>query len=114
MDVDVEAGETVTVDIPCGEIVGMGRLDVPGSTACVTADGEEIDNMMSLPGFLGLDYDCGDVYEHFFMRDLDDLDGDGNTEEFIVTSEALNAHLTNGGPTGHHHGIGPGMMVHHF
>lgn len=114
MDVDVAAGETVTVEIPCGEMVGMGSLEEPGSRACLLSDGEEVDNLMAVPGFLGLDYECGGMYEHFLMHDVDDLDGDGDLAEHIVMSEAMDMHRRNGGPGGHAHGDGLGMMGSHM
>ena len=114
MAVEVAAGETATVEIPCAEMIGMGSLEVPGSRACLLADGEEVDNRMAVPGFLGLDFECGDTYEHFLMPDVDDLDGDGDTEELIIVSDAMEFHMMNGGPTGHGHGDGPGMMGSHM
>ncbi len=113
MVIEVPAGEELSVELPCSEIMGLGPLDMPGGTGCLLADGEEIDNTMAVPGFLGLDYACGDVFEHFLTADVDDLDGDGDTEELILISEAFEMHLQGGGPTGHMHGNGPGMMGMH-
>ena len=31
---------------------------------------------MAVPGLLGLDYACGNVYEHFLIPGTEDLDGD--------------------------------------
>ncbi len=113
MDVDVPAGETVTVELPCSEIVGLGELTVPGAVGCHLVDDTEVDNTMSVPGFLGLDYVCGGAMEHYLTPDVDDLDGDGDTEELILFSEAMKTHLSDGGPTGHTHGFGTGMMGMH-
>lgn len=114
MDVEVPAGEEVTVEIPCSEIVGIGPLNEPGEPGWHFADGEAIDNMMAVPGFLGEDFTCGGVYECVLTPDVDDLDGDGDTEELIIVSDAMEFHMTDGGPTGHRHGDGTGMMGSHM
>lgn len=114
MDVDVPAGGETTVEIPCSEIVGMGPLEAPGGAACHLADGEAIDNMMSVPGFLGLDYACGQAHAFMLTPDTDDLDGDGNTDELIMLGQAMQMHMTHGGPMGHRHGNGFGMMGSHM
>ncbi len=114
MDVEVGAGEEITVEIPCSEIVGMGPLDMPGETGCHLADGEAVDNMMAVPGFLGQDFTCGGVYECVLTPDVDDLDGDGDTEELIMLSDAMEFHMMDGGPTGHTHGAGAGMTDSHM
>lgn len=113
-DVEVAAGDEVTVEVPCAEMMGTGSLETPGASACQLADGETIDNRMSVPGFLGLDYQCGDGYRFMLTPDTDDLDGDGDTTELIMSSEALQLHLQNGGPSGHMHGAGEGMMGSHW
>ncbi len=112
--VAVGAGEEVTVEIPCSEIVGMGPLDGPGEPGCHLEDGEAVDNTMVVPGFLGQDFMCDGTYECVLTRDVDDLDGDGNTEELIIVSDAMEFHMMNGGPTGHGHGTGSGMMGSHM
>ncbi len=45
---------------------------------------------------------------------LSDLDGDGDTEELIIISDAMEFRMMNGGPTGHRHGPGPGMGGSHI
>jgi len=114
MDVEVGAGQEVVVEIPCPEIVGMGSLETPGDTGCHLADGEAVDNVMTVPGFLGQDFTCDGVYECVLTADVDDLDGDGDTEELIILSDAMEFHMMNGGPTGHMHGGGFGMMGPHM
>ncbi len=113
-DVGVPAGEEVTVEIPCSEIVGIGPLDEPGGPGCHLADGESVDNMMAIPGFLGQDFTCDSVYECVLTPDVDDLDGDGDTEELIIISDAMEFHMTNDGPTGHLHGADGSMMDSHL
>lgn len=103
MNVDVAAGEQVTVELPCAEILGVGPLDQPGGVGCHFADGETVDNAMAVPGFLGLDYSCGDLYECSLTPDIDDLDGDGDTEELIITTAGLQAHLGSARLFGHGH-----------
>lgn len=114
MDVEVPAGEALTVDIACSEIVGFGPLETPGETGCHLADGEAVDNVMTVPGFLGQDFTCDGIYECVLTADVDDLDGDGDTEELIIISDAMEFHMMNGGPTGHMHGSGAGMMGPHM
>lgn len=114
MDVQVSAGEEVGVEIPCAEIVGIGPLEEPGETGCHLADGEVVDNTMAVPGFLGQDFTCGTTYECVLTKDVDDLDGDGDVEELIILSDAMESHLMNGGPAGHMHGHGLGMMGSHM
>ncbi len=114
VDVDVPAGAEASVEIPCPEIVGMGPLDEPGEAGCHLADGESVDNVMAVPGFLGEDFTCDGVYEYVLTPDIDDLDGDGDTEELIILSDAMEFHMTNDGPTGHTHGDGTGMMGSHM
>jgi len=114
MDVVVGAGEDVTVEIPCSEIVGIGSLDTPGALGCHLDDGETIDNTMSVPGFLGQDFMCNGTYACVLVQDVNDLDGDGDTQELIILSDAMEFHMMNGGPYGHMHGSGPGMMGSHM
>ena len=54
-DADLAAGEGTTIELPCAEMIGMGALETPGAAACHLADGQAVDNVMSLPAFLGLD-----------------------------------------------------------
>lgn len=114
MDVDVPAGSETTVTIPCSEIVGMGTLDMPGSVGCHLADGQDVDNRMAVPAFLGTDFTCQGTYQCVLTPDVNDLDADGDTTELIIESDAMRLHMTNGGPTGHMHGTGPGMMGSHM
>lgn len=114
LDVVVGAGEEVTVEIPCSEIVGIGPLEQPGEPGCHLDDGKAVDNVMAVPGFLGQDFVCNGTYECVLTQDVNDLDGDGDTEELIIVSDAMEFHMTNGGPMGHGHGTGPGMMGSHM
>ena len=109
MDVTVPAGDETTVEIPCSEIVGMGPLTVPGGVGCTLASGEEIDNLMAVPVFLGMDFFCGTVRQFVLTADADDLDGDEDTGELILLSDGMLGHMQSGGPTGHTHRMG-GMM----
>lgn len=103
LGVDVPAGGEVTVELPCSEIIGLGSLTVVGESAVQLADGTEFENTMCVPAFLGSDYVCESVYHCFLAPDVDDLDGDGDTEELIVTTEALDFHTGPGGTDGHGH-----------
>jgi len=113
-DADVPAGDETTIEIPCAEVIGMGSLETPDAAACHLADGQAVDNAMSVPAFLGLDYRCGQVYQFMLAPDADDLDGDGDTEELIMQSDAIRMHALDGGPTGHMHGGDSGMMGPHM
>lgn len=107
-NIDVPADENVTFDIPCAEIIGLGSLETPGVTGCSLADGQTISNTMAVPAFLGTDYFCGGGHHFRLAPDTDDLDGDGDTEELILTSDALLGHMGSGGPMEHNHGDGIG------
>lgn len=107
MDIDVQAGETVTIALTCAEIIGLGSLTVIGETAAELADGTMLDNVMSVPAFLGSDYECDGTYACTLMVDSDDLDGDGDTQELIVVTDGLPLHMGPSGMGGHLHG---GMM----
>ncbi len=113
-DVEVEPGETTTVDLPCGEIVGLGPLEEPGAIGCHLSGGQAVENTMAVPGFLQLDYECEGAYGCTLTPDVDDLDGDGDTEELILLSTGMEGHMTEGGPMGHLHGDGMGMMGSHM
>jgi len=106
MDVDVPARGEASVDIPCAEIVGLGPLETPGAPGFHFADGQAVDNMMAVPGFLGLDYVCGGTHDFHLASDVDDLDTDGDTDELICVSDVLLGHMQFGGPAGHSHGSG--------
>ena len=117
MDVTVPAGDESTVEIPCSVTVGMGPLTVPGGVGCTLASGEEIDNLMAVPVFLGMDFFCGTVRQFVLTADADDLDGDEDTEELILVSDEMLGHMQSGGPTGHTHrtgGMMGGMMFGHM
>ncbi|MBI1827274.1 MAG: hypothetical protein HY287_03730 [Planctomycetes bacterium] len=113
-DAIVPAGGQTTIEIPCAEMVGMGSLETPGAVACQLANGQTVDNVMSVPAFLGLDYQCGQMYQFMLTPDTNDLDNDGDTKELIVQSDAMRMHSLDGGPTGHMHGNGQGMMGSHM
>jgi hypothetical protein len=113
LDVEVEAGETVTIDLPCSEIVGVGPLAAPGETGCHLASGLAVPNTMAVPGFFGQDYTCDGTYEISLAPDVDDLDNDGDTEELILLSDGMVFHMMDRGPFGHMHGHGFGMMGPH-
>lgn len=104
LEVDVPPGDQMTVELPCSEIIGLGSLTLVGETAVQLEDGTELENTMCAPAFLGSDYLCGSTYHGFLMADVDDLDADGDTEELIVTTEALELHTGPGGMEGHMHG----------
>ncbi len=108
VDVDVPAGEKVTTELPCSETIGMGSLQIVGEIAVECADGTQFDNVMSVPAFLGADYEHGDIYHYYLTVDVDDLDGDGDAEELLATTEALYLHIGPAGISGHGH-MGGGM-----
>ncbi len=107
-DVNVPAGGETEVQIPCAEIVGAGPLDTPGGVGCVLADGQQVSNMMTVPGFMGMDYACGATYHMYLTPDTDDLNGNGNTNELILMSEAMQTHMQSGGMMGN---TGGGNMM---
>lgn len=116
-DVVVAAGEETTEEIPCAEIVGMGPLTMPGAMGCHLAGGIEVENTLSVPVFLGMDFACGATLEFVLAPDLDDLDGDGDSEELILLSDGMLGHMQSGGPLGHTHrteGMMGGMMFGHM
>jgi hypothetical protein len=99
----VPAGGQLDYEMPCAEIMGLGDLESPGSAGCVLVDGQTVPNVMAVPAFLGLDYVCGGMHEFRLTPDVADLDGDGDTEELVIVSEAFEAHMGFGGPMGHAH-----------
>lgn len=113
-DVEVPAGGETTIEIPCAEMVGMGSLDTPGAIGCHLFDDEAIDNVMAVPAFLRLDYNCEDTIRFTLTHDVNDLDADGDIEELVLQSDAMRQHLLDGGPMGHGHGGGMGMMGSHM
>lgn len=96
-DVSVAAGQTVTVDLPCSEIVGMGSIDAVGQSAGQLADGTQFDNRMCVPGFLGSDFSCGGTFRCTLMQDINDLNQNGNTQELIAVTNSMLSHM---GPSG--------------
>jgi len=106
MNVTVGPGETLDVDIPCAEILGLGSVAEGGETACELGDGEMFSNEYCVPGFMHADYACDGTFECFLAPDEDDVDGDGDTEELIATTQPLHEHLGQGGMMGRGHGHG--------
>ncbi|GMU23466.1 MAG: hypothetical protein AMXMBFR13_35440 [Phycisphaerae bacterium] len=92
-DVTVPAGQTGTVQIPCAEIMGLGSLNDSQAVGCTLADGRTFANMMAVPGFLNMDYACGSAYDMYCTPDTADLDGDGDVDEFITMSNAMQTHM---------------------
>lgn len=103
MDVDISAGTTVTVEIPGSEIIGLGSLTIVGQAAAHMADGREVFNALAVPGFWGSDYHADDTYHYYLRPDTTDLDADGDTEELIAITQALQLHMGPGGAAGHGH-----------
>lgn len=99
--VDVAPRQTELVELPCAEIVGLGSLTDSGETAAVLGDAVALPNTWCVPGLLHADYACGDQYRFVVGPDVDDLDGDGNTTEPVVLTEALELHMGVGGMMGH-------------
>lgn len=113
-DIAVPAGSETTLDIPCSEIVGLGDLYMPGAMGCHLEDGDEVGNTFAVPMFFGLDFACGDTINFTLTADADDLDQDGDVDELVLLSDGFLMHLEDGGPTGHMHGGGQGMMGSHM
>lgn len=101
LTVDVLAGQTDTVELPCAEIIGLGSLTENGETAAVLDDGALLPNTWCVPGFLHADYGCNGQFSAVVQADVDDLDGDGDTTEPIVVTESLRLHAAPGGMMGH-------------
>ncbi len=96
MDVTVPAGGEVTVQMPCSEILGMGPLEMPGQPGCHLADGQPVSNTMAVPAFMGMDYSCGGEQMFRLMADANDLDSDGDRQELIIMSQAMEQHMQSG------------------
>jgi hypothetical protein len=92
-DVPVDAGEELEVDVPCGEILGLGPLEEPGGVGCRLSSGQTVENTMAVPAFLSADYSCGGSYGFQVSPDSDDLDEDGDTAELVCQSDALQRHM---------------------
>lgn len=112
-DVTVDAGDTVNFEMPCAEMVGMGSLTNVGQMAAHMGDGAEIDNRFCVPGFLNSDFDCGGAFSCTLMQDTNDLDQDGDTQEFVAVTSAMQTHIGQNGMNSHGNGAGTstvGMM----
>lgn len=96
-DVDVPAGQSVTVEMPCAELVGMGSLTEVGATAGSTADRGEFPNRYCVPGFLNSDYACGGEFACALTPDVNDVDQDGDTAELIMLTSGMQQHMGSGG-----------------
>lgn len=106
LDVVVGPGDSEQVELPCAEIVGLGTLDEPGAPAAHLDDGTPLENRYCVPGFLHDAFECGGMMQAVLAPDADDLDNDGDTDELIVTTGVLWAHMRGRGPM---HGS-PAMM----
>lgn len=100
MEVSAPAGGSVTVQILCPEILGMGPMEMPGQPGCHLADGQPVVNTMAVPGFMGMDYSCGDEFMFRLMTDVNDLDHDGDRQELIIMSQAMEQFMQSGFPMG--------------
>ncbi len=96
-DIVVPAGQTVTIEMPCAEIVGMGSLTDVGAAAGSAADGADFDNRFCVPGFLNSDYSCGGQFRCSLSPDMNDVDQDGDTQELIMSTSAMQDHMESGG-----------------
>jgi hypothetical protein len=74
-----------------------------GEAACELDDGTTFDNRMCVPAFMNTDYNCGGGYECYFGPDHDDVDGDGDVDEMMATTDALQEHMGTMGMMGHGH-----------
>lgn len=112
-DVTVDPGETVNFQMPCAEMVGMGSLTSVGQMAAHMGDGTEIDNRFCVPGFLNSDFDCGGTFSSTLMQDTDDIDQDGDTQELVAVTGAMQSHVGQNGMSPHGDAAsmsGAGMM----
>lgn len=105
-DVTVDPGETVNFEMPCAEMVGMGSLTNVGQMAAHMGDGTEIDNRFCVPGFLNSDFDRGGDFSCTLTQDTNDLDQDGDTQEFIAITNAMQSHMGQNGMSPHGNGAG--------
>lgn len=102
----LDAGETADFEMPCAEMIGMGSLTAVGQTAVHMGDGTEVGNQFGVPGFLNSDFDCGGTFSCTLMQDTNDLDQDGDTQEFIAVTGAMRSHMQAGGMQWHGGGMG--------
>lgn len=107
-DVDVPAGQSVTIQMPCAEIVGMGSLTDVGAPAGSTDGGASFDNRYCVPGFLNSDYTCGGEFACSLAPDTNDVDQDGNTTELIMLTSTMQQHMGANGMG--RHGTANGMF----
>lgn len=96
-DVVVQPGNTIQVQLPCAEIMGVGSLTDVGAVAVDLPDGTGFDNRYCVPGFLNSDYACGGAYGCVVAPDVNDLDQDGDTAELIVLTSGMRSHMSPGG-----------------
>lgn len=101
-DVDVPAGQSITVDMPCAEIVGLGSLTDVGATAGTAADGTSFDDRFCVPAFLNSDFACEGQFSCSLSPDVNDVNQDGDTQEIIMLTSAMQQHMSSGGMN--HHG----------
>lgn len=100
-DVTVDPGETVSFQMPCAEMVGMGSLTNVGQMAAHMNDGTAIDNHLCVPGFLNSDFECGGMFSCTLMQDTNDLDQDGDTQELVAVTGAMQSHMGQSGMNPH-------------
>lgn len=105
-DVTVDPGESVNFEMPCAEVVGMGSLTNVGQMAAHMGDGTEIDNRFCVPGFLNSDFDCSGDFSCTLMQDANDLDQDGDTQEVVAVTSAMQRHMGQNGMSSHGNGAG--------
>lgn len=107
-DITVQPGQVVTFDMPCAEVVGLGSLTQVGTPAGTLGPGAQLSNQFCVPGFLNSDYLCGGTFACFLGPDTDDLDGDGDTQELVITTQPFQQHVGPAGMRGHRHMMGEG------
>lgn len=105
-DITVQPGQVVTFDMPCAEVVGLGGLTHVGTPAGTLGSGAQLGNEFCVPGFLNSDYLCGGTFACYLSPDANDLDGDGDAQELVITTQPLQQHLGPGGMMGHGHMMG--------
>ncbi len=98
LDVVVGPQDREPIELPCAEIVGLGALEEPGTPAAHLDDGTPLDNRYCVPGFLHDAFECAGMMQVMLSADEDDLDGDGDTQELIVTTQVLWEHMRGAGP----------------
>lgn len=96
-DVEVPAGGSLTIEMPCAETVGMGSLTEVGAPGGSADDGASFDNRYCVPGFLNSDYACGGGFACTLAPDTNDVDHDGDTTELIIVTSGMQQHMGSGG-----------------